>query len=80
MRTTIALDDGLLAAARKKALEEHLSLAKYIEAALSAKLAEDAPETAPSYRPLKTFKGNGLREGIDLNDSASLLGAMEGKE
>lgn len=78
MRTTIALDDKVLEEARQKALDEHLSLAKYIELALCAKFAEDAREATPPYRPVKTFKGTGIREGVDLNDSASLLNAMEG--
>lgn len=80
MRTTIGIDDKVLEEARQKALDEHLSLAKYIEAALCAKFAEDARESTPPYRPVKTFKGTGIREGIDLNDSASLLTAMEGNE
>ncbi len=73
------MDDGVLEEARKRALQEHLSLAKYIEGALRAKLAEETREDSPPYRPLKTFKGNGTREGINLNDSAGLLDIMEGR-
>jgi hypothetical protein len=78
MRTTLAIDDTLLKEAKKQALAHHQSLAKYIESAVREKLAEDVREAPPPYRPLKTFKGTGVRPGIDLNDSAGLLDAMDG--
>ncbi len=71
------MEDGVLDAARKRALEEHVSLAKYIEGAIRAKLAEEARDVSVEYRPIKTFKGNGVHDGIDLNDSARLLEVME---
>jgi hypothetical protein len=76
MRTTFAIEDALLEEAKKQALANHLSLAKYIENAVREKLAEDAREVPPAYLPLKTFAGNGTQPGIDLNDSAALLDAM----
>ena len=77
MRTTISLEDNLLLLAKKRALEEQVSLAKYIEEAVRARLAEDARDITAEYRPIKTFKGNGLQEGVDLNDSRRLLDLMD---
>ena len=77
MRTTFALDDALLEQARREALAQKISLAKYIETALREKLAEEAHEPLRSYLPLKTFKGNGLQASLDLNDTASLLQIMD---
>ncbi len=77
MRTTLSLDDAVLEQARKQALSQHRSLAKYIEAAVRDKLREEVGEPAAPYRGLKTFRGDGLRPGIDLNDSGNLADAMD---
>ena len=76
MRTTLAIQDSILEAARKKALEQHVSLARFIEEAVRARLADEVRETADPYRPLPTFTGQGIRPGVDLNDSSALLDIM----
>jgi len=80
MRTTIAVDDDLLATAKRRALEAHVSLASFIESALRDKLsASETIGREPEYRPILTFSGKGLLPGIDLLDSRSLNDAMDGE-
>lgn len=77
MRTTIRLPDDLLLAAKRQAVNTGRTLTRVIEDALRAALAQEdlgPDEQAPT---LPTFGSGGLRPGIDLDDSASLLDIME---
>ena len=77
MRTTIRLDDRLLANIKKLAAETGRSLTSVIEDALREMLAR---ATKTGERPpvsLTTVSGNGLMPGVDLDDSAGLLDLME---
>ena len=77
MRTTIRLDDRLLANIKKLAAETGRSLTSVIEDALREMLAR---ATMTGERPpvsLTTVSGNGLMPGVDLDDSAGLLDLME---
>jgi Arc/MetJ family transcription regulator len=77
MRTTIRLDEELLTEAKRQAVETGQTLTSLFEDALREALARrESSETAKAVR-LKTFKGDGLRPGIDLDDSASLADAMD---
>lgn len=77
MRTTIRLNDALLLKAKKRAAETRQTLTALIEDALR-QLLERRPEGGRRARVrLKTFKGNGLLPGVDLDSSASLLELME---
>lgn len=76
MRTTIRLDDALLARAKRAAVERGTTLTALIEDALRRALAPEAtrrrvPPTLP------TFRGDGLLPGVDLDDTASLLDLMD---
>jgi hypothetical protein len=71
------MDEAILEKAKQRALAERVSLAKYIENALREKLAQETRQEQPVYRPVLTFSGEGVRAGIDLNDSRSLLEEME---
>jgi Arc/MetJ family transcription regulator len=77
MRTTIRLDDQLLAQAKRVAHDTGRTLSAVIEDALRAALAQrqTAPHRAEGRLP--TFKGDGLLPGVDLDDSGSLLELME---
>jgi Arc/MetJ family transcription regulator len=77
MRTTIRLDDELLADAKHLALRTGRTLTAVIEDALREALAR--ADAAPAARPFKliTFSGNGVKPGVDLDDSAALLDRME---
>lgn len=76
MRTTVRLDEHLLHQARQYALASGKTLTAVLEQALRESLARRP--AAARLRPLKlkTFRGGGVRPGIDLDDSAALLDAM----
>ena len=77
MRTTVRLDEHLLAAAKKYAAESGRTLTSVLEDALRDSLARRATRARRVRVRLRTFKGGGVRPGVDLDDSASLQDAME---
>jgi hypothetical protein len=77
MRTTVRLDEALLSEAKQLAARSGRTLTSIVEEALRRLLAERTPEPRAPVK-LTTFKGNGLRPGVDLDDSASVLDLMEG--
>jgi hypothetical protein len=81
MRTTVRLDDVLLRQAKKLAAETGRSLTAVIEDALRETVNRRSARNAPpgNFR-LPTFKGRGLRPGIDLDNSAELLDLMEERQ
>ena len=77
MRTTIALDDDVLKAARRRAREQDRPLKDVINEALRHGLALGATPAAPSYTfRLKTVEGR-LLPGVDLTDRDKLFELME---
>jgi Arc/MetJ family transcription regulator len=77
MRTTIRLDDRLMAAAKHRAAETGRTFTAVVEDALRQSLA---PARHPGKRTpvkLRTVNGRGVHPGIDLDDSAALLDLME---
>ena len=77
MRTTVRLDERLLAEAKKRAAETGRTLTAVLEDALRETLARRS--TRPKRRPvrLKTVKGDGVRPGVDLDDTSALLDLLE---
>lgn len=77
MRTTIRLNEQLLAEAKAYAMTTGRTLTALIEDALRETLArrKKAPERKTVH--LKTTGSGGLQSGVDLDDSASLLGLMD---
>jgi hypothetical protein len=73
----IQLDDALLAQATEVAREKGCDLSHFIAETLRDKLAPTLPAATPPPFPLTTVGGAGVRPGIDLNNSAALLSAME---
>lgn len=76
MRTTIRLDDQLLAAAKHRATEQGTTLTRVIEDALREALAR-RPATANQRVALPTFAGDGTQPGVNLDDSAALRDLMD---
>ena len=74
MRTTVRLDDGLLAAAKRHALDTGRTLTSLIEEGLRRVLAE-RPGPAARKR-LPTFGSGGTLPGVDIDDSAALQDVM----
>jgi hypothetical protein len=77
VRTTINLDDRLLADAKRLAQDSGKTLTAVIEDALRERLArrESVGQGDDGFR-LHTFTGRGLRPGVDLDSSAELLDLM----
>jgi len=75
MRTTIDINDRLLAEAKSHAARRGLSLKALVEEALRERLhARGDRRQAPISLP--TYSGDGLQSGVDLTDSAALLEVM----
>jgi hypothetical protein len=77
MRTTIRLDEHLLAEAKQRAARRGITLTAVIEQALRESFSRQSrqPERAPVKLPVW---GQGwLRPGVDLDDSAALLDLLE---
>ena len=77
MRTTVRLDEHLLKDAKQLAARTGRTLTAVIEDALREVLARSRRRPERPRTTLPTFRGEGLRPGVDLDDSASLLDLME---
>jgi hypothetical protein len=77
MRTTLALDDRLVRAAKKRAVEEGTTLTRVIEDALRRHLTAREP-TKPFRLRLLTKRGR-LVPGVNLADRDALYERMEGR-
>ena len=80
MRTTIRIDDRLLAEAKARAASSGRTLNAVVEDALRAALARRDPDPATGPVKLPTYAGGRLMPGVDLDDSAALLDLMEGTD
>lgn len=78
MRTTIKIDDQLLAEAKARAVRSGRTLNALIEDALRAALSRRDSDHGRRRVELPTFPGSRLLPGVDLDDSAALLDRMEG--
>jgi predicted transcriptional regulator len=76
MRTTIRIDDQLLREAKQLAARTGRTLTAVMEDALRETLNRQRRPTASTV-DLPTFRGDGLRPGVDLDDSAALLELMD---
>jgi hypothetical protein len=78
MRTTIRLNDDLLAAAKQAAIRSGRTLTGVIEDALRLALApKQEPRKRRPARLPSSGKG-GLRPGVSLDSTAELLDIMDG--
>jgi hypothetical protein len=80
MRTTVRLRDGLLKQARKYAAEHDTTLTSMLDQGLRLVLREEPPayKTREKKFRLTTFKGTGLRSGIDPTSNAAMLDIADG--
>lgn len=76
MRTTIRLDDDLLQRAKREALDRGTTLTSVIEDALRRALAPAGSDRREPFR-MRTFHGDGVQPGVDLDDTAALLDLMD---
>ena len=77
MRTTVRLPDDLMRQVKRHAADTHRTLTQVIEEALRLALARPDQTGLPARTTLTTVGGGGLQPGVDLDDSAALLGRME---
>jgi hypothetical protein len=78
MRALLDLDEKLLAAAEREAARRGQTLSALIELALSTFVTPNrGTKPSPARASLPTFRGQGLRPGVNLDDSAALLELME---
>jgi hypothetical protein len=77
MRTTVRLDDQLLADAKKLAIDTGRTFTQVVEDALRVALRQ-RKESAPR-KPIKlhTCGGNGLQPGVDVSNNAALQDWMD---
>ncbi len=80
MRTTVRLNDPLLAEAKKYAVETGQTLTALIEDALRERLARRKRPVKRRRVRLPTFPGGKLRPGVDLDDTSALLDLMDGRD
>ncbi len=80
MRTTINIDDRLLAEAKTQAARSGRTLTAVIEDALREAIARRDRRHRVRPPDLPVSVGGRLQPGVDLDDSAALLELMEGAE
>lgn len=80
MRTTIRLDDQLFAQIKETAARTNRSLTAVIEDALREMLSRQQITARRDPVRLTTVSGRGLQQGVDLDDSASLLDLMDRRD
>ena len=76
MRTTIRLNDGLLSQAKRYAASIGLTLTALIEESLRQRLEHGEISRRKPVRLLTAGEG-GVRPGIDMDSSSSVMDAME---
>jgi hypothetical protein len=77
MRTTIRLDDDLLAEAKQRAAADRTTLGSLIEGALRRALAQRPAGPRPRIA-IRRFGDAQTLPGVDLDDSAALRESMDG--
>jgi hypothetical protein len=78
MRTTLNLDDRIVAAAKRHAARDGTTLTAVIDTALRQYLAAQRPVPAGFKLEVKVKKTRAL-PGIDLEDRAALYEILEGR-
>lgn len=76
MRTTVSIDDALLARAKKSAAQRGQTLGQFVEESVRFRLLAPEPVTSPVRLPVFTG-GNGMRPGIDPASNRALYDALD---
>ncbi len=77
MRTTIRLNEDLLAEAKQRAARRGMTLTAVIEQALRESFGRQASQQERPPVKLPVWGKGGVQPGVDLDDSAALLDLME---
>lgn len=78
MRTTVRLPDALMRADKRRAQQTGRTLTQLLEDCLRAELRQPV-QASRVCEPLPTYRGSGLRPGVDLSDSSDLEDLMAGR-
>ncbi len=78
-RTTISLDDSLLATARQLAAGENRTLGQFVAEALRHHIASRAT-TSPRAVTLPTSGQGGLKPGVNLNSNAAISDLLDDED
>jgi hypothetical protein len=79
MRTTVAIDDEVLDAAKRRAQARGTTLSRLVEHALRRELAAPCDPTERPVVPVVSGRG-GLRTGVDPASNQALLALVEDDE
>jgi len=77
VRTTLTIDDGLLAEYKKVAAQTHRTLSYVIQDALRETLERRRRTGGQGAVRLPVIGGGGLQPGVDLDDNARTLELLE---
>jgi hypothetical protein len=76
VRTTVNIDDALLAIAKRRAAERGWTVSEVIDAALRRELADrPTPRVTPSI--VVFTDGTGPAPGVDVASNSAMLGALD---
>lgn len=76
MRTTMSIDDHVLASAKRRASERGLTLGQLVEQALRRELSRE--EDSAAAPPVPVFReGSGVRPEVDVTSTRALLEALD---
>ena len=76
MRTTITIDDHLLAEVRRRAAELNRTVSQVIEDSVRESLVRQRDSGVRAFT-VRTFDSGGTLPGVDLDDNAALLALMD---
>jgi len=77
MRTTLNLDEAILAELKRLAVETHRTLSAVAEDAIRETLARIGERRTAAPVDLPTFRGRGVQPGVDIENSAALLDLLD---
>jgi hypothetical protein len=77
MRTTITIEDHLLQKAKEEAARTNRTLGELVAEGIRSVLKHPKKKSRVSSTSLPTFKGSGLKPGVDLDNGAGLLSLLE---
>jgi hypothetical protein len=80
MRTTIRFDQQILVQAKKLAVDRGITLTALLEDALRETLNRRKPAPRRAKARLTTAGRGGVKQSVDLDDSAALLDLMETRD
>jgi hypothetical protein len=75
VRTTLAIDDRILAAAKRRARARGITLGELVEEALRAELAATPTGSRPAIPVFR--EGTGVRPGIDMTSNRAVQEALD---